>query len=55
MSLERYKDIESVDASYLDDVRLMVKLQIMTGTGVHTFSPKGETTRTQTAVVLIRT
>ncbi|WP_162616046.1 hypothetical protein [Paenibacillus lutimineralis] len=44
-----YKDIECVDASYLDDVRLM------TNTGEHAFSPKGETTRAQTAVVFIHT
>jgi len=53
-SLDGYKDIGSVDASYLEDVRLMVKLQIMKGTGEDTFSPKGLTTRAQAAVVFIR-
>ncbi|WP_165921124.1 S-layer homology domain-containing protein [Paenibacillus albiflavus] len=52
--LDDYKDIVSVDAVYLEDVRLMVKLQIMTGTDANSFSPKGETTRAQTAVVFIR-
>lgn len=53
-SLAGYKDIGSVDASYLEDVRLMVKYRIMEGTGEDTFSPKGETTRAQAAVVFIR-
>jgi len=53
-NLDGYKDIGSVDASYLEDVRLMVKLQIMKGTGEDTFSPKGATTRAQAAVVFIR-
>lgn len=55
VSLDGYKDIGSVDAAYLEDVRLMVKLQIMTGTSANSFSPKGATTRAQAAVVLIRT
>ncbi|MFK7695169.1 X2-like carbohydrate binding domain-containing protein [Paenibacillus sp. HJGM_3] len=55
VSLDGYKDIGSVDASYLEDVRLMVKLQIMTGTAEDTFSPKGETTRAQAVVVFVRT
>ncbi|MBW7474827.1 cadherin-like beta sandwich domain-containing protein [Paenibacillus oenotherae] len=54
-SLDGYKDIESVNASYLEDVRLMVKLQIMTGIDEDAFSPQGATTRAQAAVVLIRT
>ncbi|MNP60758.1 hypothetical protein D3C76_1558690 [compost metagenome] len=54
ISLDGYKDIGNVDDSRLEDVRLMVKLQIMTGTGTSSFSPKAETTRAQTAVVLIR-
>lgn len=54
VSLDGYKDIVSTDAAYLEDVRLMVKLQIMTGTGANSFSPKGETTRAQAAVVFIR-
>ncbi|MBW7455441.1 S-layer homology domain-containing protein [Paenibacillus sepulcri] len=53
--MDGYKGIGSVDASYLENVRLMVKLQIMTGTGEDTFSPKGVTTRAQAAVVFIRT
>jgi len=32
----------------------MVKLQIMTGTGANSFSPKGEATRAEAAVVFIR-
>ncbi|MCD9026407.1 S-layer homology domain-containing protein [Cohnella silvisoli] len=55
VSLDGYKDIGSVDAIYLEDVRLMVKLNIMTGTGADTFSPKGQTTRAQAAAVFIRT
>ncbi|WP_164821573.1 S-layer homology domain-containing protein [Paenibacillus koleovorans] len=55
VNLDGYKDIGKVDASYLEDVRLMVKFRIMTGTGEDTFSPKGETTRAQAAVVFIRT
>jgi hypothetical protein len=55
VSLDGYKDIGSVDAAYLEDVRLMVKLKIMTGSGTNTFSPKGETSRAQAAVVFIRT
>ncbi|WP_167859496.1 S-layer homology domain-containing protein [Paenibacillus cymbidii] len=54
-SLDGYKDIESVGAAFLEDVRLMVMLQIMTGTGDDTFSPKSESTRAQAAVVFIRT
>lgn len=55
VNLNGYRDIAIVDAAYLEDVRLMVKLNIMTGTSEDTFSPKGETTRAQTAVVFIRT
>ncbi|WP_135554772.1 RCC1 domain-containing protein [Paenibacillus cymbidii] len=54
VGLDDYADIDSVDASYLEDVRLMVKLQIMTGMDDGTFSPKGQTTRAQAAVVFIR-
>lgn len=54
VSLAGYKDIGNVDASYSDDVRLMVNDRIMEGTGEDTFSPKGETTRAQAAVVFIR-
>jgi len=53
VSLDGYKDIVSADAAYLEDIRLMVKLQIMTGTGLNSFSPKGEATRAQAAVVFI--
>jgi alpha-tubulin suppressor-like RCC1 family protein len=53
--LDKYKDIGSVEAAYLHDVQMMVGLQIMTGTGTDTFSPKGETTRAQAAVVFIKT
>jgi len=55
VSLDGYQDIGSVDTAYLESVRLMVKLQIMTGTSARTFTPKGETTRAQAASVLIRT
>jgi hypothetical protein len=55
VSLDGYKDIGNVTAGYLEDVRMMVKLKIMTGTGADTFSPKGETTRAQAATVFIRT
>jgi hypothetical protein len=55
VSLDGYKDISIVDAAYLEDVRMMVMLKIMTGYGAGTFSPKGETTRAQAAAVLIKT
>lgn len=55
VSLGHYKDISSVNAAYLEDVRLMVKLNIMTGTDAEALSPKGETTRAQAAVVFIKT
>ncbi|MCU6709917.1 S-layer homology domain-containing protein [Paenibacillus sp. J5C_2022] len=55
VSLYGYKDINDIDKAYLEDVRLMVKLQIMTGIDADMFSPKGETTRAQAAVVFIRT
>ncbi|MFC5471849.1 S-layer homology domain-containing protein [Cohnella suwonensis] len=55
VSLEGYKDIGSANAAYLEDVRTIVKLGIMTGTSANTFSPKDETTRAQAAVVFIRT
>ncbi|MHA0856969.1 S-layer homology domain-containing protein, partial [Paenibacillus sp. CMAA1364] len=54
VSLDDFKDAGSIDAVYVEGVRLMVKLHIMTGVGAKTFSPKSETTRTQAAVVLIR-
>lgn len=54
VSLAGYKDIGNVDASYSEDVRLMVNYRIMEGTGGDIFSPKGETTRAQAAVVFIR-
>lgn len=55
VDLDCYKDISSLDTAYLEDVRTMVKLKIMTGTSAETFSPKGETTRAQAAIVFIRT
>jgi hypothetical protein len=54
VSLDGYKDIRSMDTAYLEDVRLMVKLNIMTGTSANTFNPKGESTRAQAAVVFIK-
>ena len=55
VSLNGYKDIGDVTSAFLEDVRRMVELEIMTGTSAVTFSPKGETTRAQAAAVLIRT
>lgn len=54
VNLNGYEDIGRVDAAYVEDVRLLVKLNIMTGTSEDTFSPKGETTRAQAATVFIR-
>jgi len=54
VTLDGYKDFGDVNASYLDDVRLMVELDIMTGTGKNKLSPKGITTRAQAAVVFVR-
>lgn len=54
VNLNGYKDIGSVDAAYLEDVRAVVALQIMNGTSANTFDPKGETTRAHAAVVFIR-
>ncbi|WDQ35456.1 IPT/TIG domain-containing protein [Paenibacillus marchantiae] len=54
VSLNGFKDIGNADTAYLEDLRLMVKLDIMTGTGANTFDPKGESTRAQAAVVFIR-
>ncbi|MFC5401127.1 S-layer homology domain-containing protein [Cohnella soli] len=54
INLNGYKDIGNVDAAFLENVRLMIKLKIMTGTGADTFDPKGATTRAQAAVVFIR-
>ncbi|TVX93463.1 Ig-like domain-containing protein [Paenibacillus agilis] len=55
VNLDGFKDIGSVDAAFLEDVRMMVKLNIMSGKDKHTFSPKSETTRAQAAVVLVKT
>jgi sugar lactone lactonase YvrE len=55
VSLNRYRDAEGISAAYLENVRLMVKLDIMTGISEDTFGPKETTTRAQAAVVLIRT
>lgn len=52
--LDRYKDIESVNPAYLEEVRLMIKLKIMQGISADTFSPKGITTRAEAATVLLR-
>ncbi|KOY14280.1 S-layer homology domain-containing protein, partial [Paenibacillus xylanivorans] len=49
-----YKDLDNVDATNLESIRLIQKLNIMQGTGNNTFSPKSETTREQAAIVLIR-
>ena len=55
IDLGRYRDIGQAEAKYLDAIRTMVALEIMTGTGPATFDPKGVTTRAQAAAVLIRT
>lgn len=54
-SLDGYKDSGSIKPAYLDDLRLMATLQIMTGTSASTFDPAGKTTRAQAAAVFIRT
>ncbi|MBB6637646.1 immunoglobulin-like domain-containing protein [Cohnella thailandensis] len=54
VSLDGYEDIGDVSAGYLEDVRLMVKLKIMTGVSEAEFRPQGETTRAQAAAVFIR-
>jgi len=53
-SLQGFKDIGSVSASDLQNIHLMAKLRIITGTSETTFSPKGVTTRAQAATVFIR-
>jgi len=53
-SLQGFKDIGSVSASDLQNIHLMTKLRIMTGTSATTFSPNGVTTRAQAAAVFIR-
>lgn len=53
-TLDGYNDIGSVNEAYLEDVRLMVKLRIMTGTSADTFSPQGGATRAQAAIVLVK-
>ncbi|MGG1518031.1 cadherin-like beta sandwich domain-containing protein [Paenibacillus oryzisoli] len=53
--LDNYHDLEGVAGAYLDDIRLMVQLQIMTGTSDDTFDPQGEVTRAQATAGLIRT
>jgi len=50
-----YKDMASVDVAYLEDVRLMIRLQIMTGVSADSFDPQGQVTRAQAATVFIRT
>lgn len=53
-SMNGYRDVGSVDTSYLDSIRLVTTLQIMIGTSEHRFSPKGVTTRAQAATVFVR-
>ncbi|QHT58928.1 hypothetical protein GXP70_02355 [Paenibacillus lycopersici] len=55
VDLEAYQDVGSIQAAYLESVRTMIRLNIMTGTGADTFSPKETTTREQAAAVIIRT
>ena len=54
-NLDHYKDAGNINAAYLDNVRIVVKLNLMTGTSSHTFSPEGSSTRAQAATVLVRT
>ncbi|WP_317979150.1 InlB B-repeat-containing protein [Paenibacillus glycanilyticus] len=54
IDLNHYKDINNINPVYLEDVKLVVQLQIMTGTGTK-FAPKDATTRAEAAAVLIRT
>jgi|GEM_PF-1018861 len=54
VSLQSFADIGKVNAAYLEDVRLMVKLHIMSGISATTFDPRGISTRAQAAVVCIR-
>ena len=54
-NLDHYKDAGDIDAAYLEDVRIVVQLNLMTGTSAHTFSPEGQSTRAQAAAVLVRT
>ncbi|THF83409.1 hypothetical protein E6C55_04355 [Cohnella fermenti] len=53
-SLDGYQDIGNMSASDLENIRLLVKLRIMTGTSDHVFSPDGVTTRAQAATVFVR-
>lgn len=55
VSLGKYKDLGSVDESDLENIRLVTKLGIMTGTSEKAFSPTGVTTRAQAAAVFVRT
>ncbi|MFC6547444.1 X2-like carbohydrate binding domain-containing protein [Cohnella cellulosilytica] len=50
-----YKDMEIVNPAYQEDVRLMIRLQIMTGVSADSFDPQGQVTRAQAATVFIRT
>ncbi|WP_165861238.1 cadherin-like beta sandwich domain-containing protein [Paenibacillus paeoniae] len=53
-ALDRYRDMRDIDSKRLQDVRMMLELQIMTGTSGELFSPKNDITRAQAATVLIR-
>ncbi|MFC4600236.1 S-layer homology domain-containing protein [Cohnella hongkongensis] len=53
-NLDGYRDIAEVNSAFMDDVRMMVELNVMTGTSKITFGPKGATTRAEAATVLIR-
>ncbi|MFC4596850.1 S-layer homology domain-containing protein [Cohnella hongkongensis] len=55
VNLAGFKDLGGLSAADLGNVRLLVKLGIMTGTGAKTFDPQGATTRGQAAAVLLRT
>lgn len=54
-SNDSYKDMEIVNPAYQEDVRLMIKMRIMTGISEDSFDPKGQVTRAQAATVFIRT
>ncbi|ANY67243.1 hypothetical protein BBD42_12770 [Paenibacillus sp. BIHB 4019] len=55
INVNGYKDIASVKPAYLEAVRSIAELGIMTGTGGSRYEPQRETSRAQAAAVLIRT
>src|SRR5690606_20685395 len=53
--LDAFRDKTEMDEAYLEDIQLVISLGMMQGMGTDQFSPKGEITRAQAAVVLLRT